>query len=555
MSMISTVRRGFATCAVASVLVFAVPITSEALVARIPLGQFVMGAVRAAAPAAATATVAGPEGALIVDTVVALGALAYVTRDTWMPWVSGWLGSSTALNVQSDPPSSNFGMYFTLSNPVIVTGPNGTMSITATKTAHTGHSDDWFTEYITYQCKNTDGTYASGAPSWTQPQTSMTNIGDTKTWMIPCTNGASPSFIKSSRGSYPTFNQVEWGTQYDPQTEGTYRVDASCRKTDGTLVTVSITTTAPAGRGLKVPSCDAAWAGSHAEKFTTFGANTGAPMRELSSTTLPATSALYPNCVGAGVACTYVVQYNGVACEIGQVECINWEVRRLAFPAAYACMFGAYAVALDLCAIDERVYEPAGVVLTLLNTDGDPYTYDEPVPPWAAPAPNTATDPIPAPVPGTQTTPGPTQTNNSDCWPSGSAAWNPAEWVLTPVKCALTWAFVPDAATMTNLSSTTGADMARVGIAPIAAGVASNVALVGQGDGCNGPGVTFSAVGIVKEMHPFAACTGTMSTLAGISRAFSTLAIIGIGGFSALRAIGAGFGFDVSMGRGKGGEA
>jgi hypothetical protein len=29
------------------------------------------------------------------------------------------------------------------------------------------------------------------------------------------------------------------------------------------------------------------------------------------------------------------------------------------------------------------------------------------------------------------------------CWPDGWGWFNPAEWVYRPVKCAMTWAFVP----------------------------------------------------------------------------------------------------------------
>lgn len=37
----------------------------------------------------------------------------------------------------------------------------------------------------------------------------------------------------------------------------------------------------------------------------------------------------------------------------------------------------------------------------------------------------------------------------ANCWASGWS-WNPLDWVLTPVKCALQWAFVPDEYVMTE---------------------------------------------------------------------------------------------------------
>lgn len=39
-----------------------------------------------------------------------------------------------------------------------------------------------------------------------------------------------------------------------------------------------------------------------------------------------------------------------------------------------------------------------------------------------------------------------TEEDTGDCWPDGWGWFNPAEWVLKPVKCALVWAFVPDGA-------------------------------------------------------------------------------------------------------------
>lgn len=34
--------------------------------------------------------------------------------------------------------------------------------------------------------------------------------------------------------------------------------------------------------------------------------------------------------------------------------------------------------------------------------------------------------------------------SEGECWPSGWGWFNPAEWVLKPIKCAMVWAFVPD---------------------------------------------------------------------------------------------------------------
>jgi hypothetical protein len=131
---------------------------------------------------------------------------------------------------------------------------------------------------------------------------------------------------------------------------------------------------------------------------------------------------------------------------------------------------------------------------------------------------------------------------------------DPSSWVLMPTECAMRWAFVPSAAAMATDAATAKGALNAVGIAPVAAAVGANFSKIGSGSGCEGPGVTFAAVGITQAMHPFSACASPMSTLATISYALSYIGIISIGGFAILRAIGTGFGFSVTMGRGGGGS-
>jgi hypothetical protein len=177
------------------------------------------------------------------------------------------------------------------------------------------------------------------------------------------------------------------------------------------------------------------------------------------------------------------------------------------------------------------------------NPIGDPTVVTVP-PGQTVPIPTSTVIPDP-------TAPTTTPVESSDCWPSGSAAWNPAEWVLAPIKCGLTWAFVPRTATLGTLMNSATTDLTAVGIAPLISAVGANFSNIGTGTGCIGPAVTFSAVGITKPLHPFSACESPMSTLATICKALSTIGIVVVGGFGCIRAVGAGFGFDVSMGRGK----
>jgi hypothetical protein len=270
-------------------------------------------------------------------------------------------------------------------------------------------------------------------------------------------------------------------------------------------------------------------------------------------------AALYPNCVGAGHACTYVVKVDGIACTVGRPDCVNWEQTAAADPSRVSCDYGAYVVALNNCDALKRIYETGTIPGTLLNTDNHPDTYTAPGPggqtvdqPNPTPTPSASPTPTPTPnptqIPGTIGSPqGPQTAQERDCWPSGWGLFNPASWVLQPVKCALVWAFVPDSVAVQTMTSSVGADLSRAGFTPVANAVSGKFALIGQGTGCEGPAVTFSAVGINKPMHPFAACTAPMSTLAAISNGLAMIAIVCGGAFGAMRAVGAGFGFDVSM--------
>jgi hypothetical protein len=84
----------------------------------------------------------------------------------------------------------------------------------------------------------------------------------------------------------------------------------------------------------------------------------------------------------------------------------------------------------------------------------NPELYPTPQPggyPW--PGTSTPTQPGTGPGTGTGTVtlPDPTPSQDPDnCW-AGTLSWNPLDWVLTPVKCALAWAFVPSEATWTNM--------------------------------------------------------------------------------------------------------
>ena len=96
----------------------------------------------------------------------------------------------------------------------------------------------------------------------------------------------------------------------------------------------------------------------------------------------------------------------------------------------YECTYNGAVLAVEECAVYRPTFNPR---LTAQGTSyADPTTGELPTP-------------VPAPAPGPGGAPSP---SSSECFPSGWGVFNPAEWVLKPVSCALSWAFVPRAGTI-----------------------------------------------------------------------------------------------------------
>jgi hypothetical protein len=167
-------------------------------------------------------------------------------------------------------------------------------------------------------------------------------------------------------------------------------------------------------------------------------------------------------------------------------------------------------------------------------------------------------DPATGAVPDTLVTPTtvPSPTGDVSCWPSGGwdAVMNPQSWVLAPIKCAMTWAFVPDESTLTGLQTQirTALDSSGIGAWFSAVGGLFG-GLNGDGSsGCAGPAVHLSLPGVESDQHPFSACDPPMSVVATFSYALSTIVVVVAGGLAGLKAVGSGFGFPVTFGRSTG---
>lgn len=101
----------------------------------------------------------------------------------------------------------------------------------------------------------------------------------------------------------------------------------------------------------------------------------------------------------------------------------------------YQCFWGANPVTLETCSTFRR----PGQTLPNVKTQTDAGGVTRPTVDVVDTFPSLAADPPPASAPAPGSAP-----ESSDCFPSGwSSITNPVEWVLKPVGCALTWAFVP----------------------------------------------------------------------------------------------------------------
>lgn len=354
----------------------------------------------------------------------------------------------------------------------------------------------------------------------------------------------------SWQGAAPTAAQLGVAL---PSADVTYSATVECRRADGTKFVLQGPGIGRDASGLLgavvIPSCAEAEAGA-ANWDVAVNRNWGGTVTPLAHSSVNETwlGQNAPDCLNR--ACTLDWYLDGTPCTVGRAGCTTTQLADLqrAGSTRLACVYGGYGIASAECVRLNTAYmTPAAPAVTPTQTpvpQGDPQPEPTPTPTATAPA-GTEGLPVPAPLPRPQ------DYEENACWPTGWGIFNPASWVLKPVKCALTWAFVPKTATLATLSATASDDLTRVGIAPIAGAVNANFAKLGSSSGCDGPPVTFSAVGIVKPMHPFSACAAPMSTVAGISYAVTSVVVVLGGGWAALVAIGAGFGFNMSLGRTK----
>ena len=503
--------------------------------------------------------------------VIALGTIGYMTRDTWMPWVSKWAtgGGESESGVCSQPGAPpgcggvTMGGTFSFSQQPLSGAAAGFQLTLVMNGINNGYTRETPVNY-SWKCQNT---------AVQTVQFRMGDYGDgptiTKGFPDPCGGAANPlvsmdlvpGFRAIGDGQYFSFGPaLHWqpAASIDSAT-----VTVHCQGTD-TSYDVARTST-PADGAVVVPACNP---GDHPVKITTTsGAGTWShPI----TTATPSDLRNYPQCAGA--ACTYRVFVDGLPCTNGVAECTHWSYVRTIAPNRVECFYGPYSVAVDLCNMLERAYEGTPVRVTTENTDGNPNTSTAPAPTpvdVSDPRVTATTPPIPrvtetgGPVAeclnGTaKCAPAPVDPNPSsdNCWPAGYGVFNPASWVLQPTKCALKWAFVPRPAAVATAVDTVKTDIATSGPGPLLPPVLDVVnTLNPSGSGCQGPELHFDYKTMHVSSFPLDACSGWKATAAALTKAFLTMVTVVGGGVYIINSIASAFGYTKPIARTAGGEA
>lgn len=343
----------------------------------------------------------------------------------------------------------------------------------------------------------------------------------------------------------------------------------TCIAGDGTTVSVSATS---AVGDPTIPNVDCP-AGSvpmkQNVKVNFIGGTGGSPLQstDVGTTTIDQTQAAkYPQCLGAGsTGCAFWIEYNGDQCTVGMPGCATWWDVWQKDTARVVCHWGPYtmptpadcqeirhAYVTQFGAVTDPGADTDGLTRTTmpaLDEQGTPWPVGDPYPGQEAdPSTGTKTGTDPGTDPGTSTQPAPAPIpsgdDGSNCWPGGSAAFNPLEWVYMPVKCVMVWAFEPSPETVTQLETKATTNLTTVTAWNDAITGVAGAFSTGGGADCMGPPV---ALGFPfnKTIYPAQSCSGPAADLAAVSRAGSTAGLILAALFSSFYALAQGFGYTV----------
>lgn len=528
---------------------------APSLVAPAPVVGAVVGgtaAADAAAVGSGSACVVMTAGACLAAIGLAAAAVGlYATRDSWVPAVKSFLGGGSGA---ASAPASGGGSVILTQMALEMTGVSGAV-LTYRAVYSSGVNANW---YYDYGCKTSGGSIIYQVKkfvAWTDQY--PPGGGNSKAFSIDCGAGGTPAWFDTyCTGEYNRCpgTLTRWRAADGPTDAAIqYRATAKCVKADGSTQDLVVDYQGQPtgdGAGFLMPSCEAAGLGNHAKSVEIGAKLPGQTDFRKIWDVKPSDNPTYPLCnPGLVTACVLEVWVDGSVCRVGDARCLDWASHA---PSRIECHWGSYVVADSKCDMLENAYQPGGSRLTEPEIDGDPATKpttgtgatgqpspsttappvpiptDAPLPTPTAPAPTGPPGPDPAPT--ATPSPIPDVGDGAGCWPSGSARWNPLEWVLRPVQCAFVWAFVPDE----------GFDAIAEGVqeewadSDIGTWIASDAAepgrqivdlVSGGGGSCEGPVWTISLGDRPYRFAPLDACSGPMASIAPVVKTFGTVLV------------------------------
>jgi len=453
----SRILVAFAAAALSLVVVFGNPQTAQALTPPVP--PLVIGTTTAApgvlsgAATMAGACLATPVCLAIGSAALIMGA-AYLAKDSGIPVLGdAWdFGAQLFSNAAA-------GCTASFDSPQ-VTGP--TLSFGYSWSNCTGSAANGL-DYIKNErvvCRTSPTSYAYGALNGngmsSDGSSALATGSITGINVTLCPSGQDlvhwRGRIQIGGGPAGYSRMLQLGVTI-PQEHITTTTTALCRKADGSTGVTTVSYVGFTGV-IGVPSCHEQYPGSTPENVSVTRGPTG--LQETIAT-VPMTNprTLYPDCFGAGGewldTCRVRVWIGGNPCVAGMLGCNDPEEYHQDNPTIdWDCKWGPYTVDKSNCAPLKNHYGAGPGTEVTLDPTGTPVTdpnLQEPevklaLPPWLT----DLTDPfcvtsciVPEVPPDPE---GPTQTQQN-CL-GAAFSFNPVNWVLVPVKCALTWAFVPE---------------------------------------------------------------------------------------------------------------
>jgi len=378
----------------------------------------------------------------------------------------------------------------------------------------------------------------------------------------PAQYGQTDGFVEPRRFTNPHFSEDE-----APAVGPTITAEVAC--TDpATGARQTISKTVAGTDVMPLAPCPEGWA---PESIGWTGTGTdGAP--EYLGGVRPATPEAYPACPPG--ECVRIVKVDGQPCNALRPECFDWMNTQP--PTRVQCEFGPYNMPVAECADLEHIHKSTHGVTWGPNPEtGTPQwlparedgTIDptrtgtvyapednpnrEYRPPLQGPLiqiggePGTDPPGQPDPPPPTVQVPPPVvnpPTNIQDpettknCM-GGMASWNPVDWVLTPVKCALSWAFVPKQSAVQASVATARANIDNAGLTAWTRVPGDLMGNIPEGGGCMGPALNMPDALGGETYYPLNACDDPMSRYAAMSRALISVVVVVLGGYAGLNGL------------------